>query len=81
VTAQLHLERVHRLADAARTYQVVLDGEAVSEIRNGTATDLPVRSGTHVLQVRVPKIVRLGNRPALGSTAVTFVVDDGDALV
>ncbi len=76
MSATLHIDRPARLADRLRTYQVVLDGQATSNLHNATSADLPVAPGTHALQIRVAKILKITQRPELASPTVTFAVED-----
>jgi hypothetical protein len=74
MSAKVLLTRTFRLADAARSYQVLLDGEPASQIRNNASTEIPVAAGTHTLQIRV--LTLLGKRPSRGSPEVSFEVGD-----
>jgi hypothetical protein len=77
MSAMLQVIRPFRLADAARPYQVVVDGEPASEVGNNASTEIPVAAGTHTLQIRVLTLV--GKRPSRGSQEVSFEVGDGQA--
>jgi hypothetical protein len=44
MTAILRVTRSSRLADTARTYQVLLDEGRTGEIRNHASTDIPITS-------------------------------------
>jgi len=44
MTATLQVTRSSRLADAARTYRVLLDGEMTGEICNHASTEIPITS-------------------------------------
>jgi hypothetical protein len=76
MSAMLQVIRPFRLADAARPYQIVLDGEATREIRNNASAEMPIAAGTHTLRVRVGGLLR--GRPGRGSQEVTFQVGDGE---
>ena len=76
MSATLPLARPLRVADAARPYQVLLDGEEVGEVRNHSSADVPVVDGKHTLQIGTPNIVT--RRPGRGSPVVAFEVGDGD---
>jgi hypothetical protein len=76
MSATLLLTRPFGLADAARPFQVVLDGEPVGEIRNNSRTEIPVVAGEHTLQIRTPNIIT--RRPGRGSPEVFFEAGDGD---
>jgi hypothetical protein len=81
MSATLKLTRSSRLADAARTYQVVLDGKMTREIRNSANAEMPIAPGKHMLQILVPKIIKISDQhPSLSSPAVTFDVDDGETV-
>lgn len=78
MNATLQLTRSSRLADAARTYQVLLDGKVSGSIGNDGRTEMSIAPGEHTLQIVVPKIVKIVKRhPALSSPTVTFEVDEG----
>jgi hypothetical protein len=77
MTATLLMTRPFRVADAARPYQVLLDGEEVGVVRNKSSAEVPITPGEHTLQVRMPNIVT--RRPGRGSPVVTLKIGDGDA--
>ena len=75
MSATLKLTRPPRLADAARAYQVLLDGEAVGEVGNRRSIDLSIKAGRHTVQARTMKPTT--GPFGLSSPAVTFEVDEG----
>jgi hypothetical protein len=78
VSASVHLSRASRLADLARPYEVVVDGQIVGEIRNNTSIEVAVAPGPHSLQVRL--LTLLGRRPGRSSSIVRFEAIDRDRL-
>jgi hypothetical protein len=64
--------------DAARSYQLVLDGQPAGVIRNGATKQLEVAAGTHTLQLRSLHIIN--RHLGLASPTATLVVGEGDTL-
>lgn len=62
-------------ADRRRTWQIVLDGEAVGEIRMNDTVELPVEPGEHRLQLTSTKQRRSPERSfdAKDGAAVSFI--------
>jgi hypothetical protein len=75
MSATLQLTRPSRIADAARRYRIVLDGEPVDEVGNDASAAVPIAPGRHTLQVRALRAD--GRRPGLSSHPVSFDVADG----
>jgi hypothetical protein len=73
----LRLTRSFRVADLARPYQIVLDGELAGRIGTLASAELPIAAGTHTLQIRVPRLLIF---PGLVSSPVTFDVDNGETV-
>jgi hypothetical protein len=71
----LQLTRSFRVADLARPYQIVLDGEVVGKLSTGASAVLPLAVGSHTLQIRVPRLLIV---PELVSPPVTFEVESGE---
>jgi hypothetical protein len=74
MSTTLQLVRPFRLADAAWPYQIVLDGEAVAEIRNRGRIERPIAAGTHTLQIRSLHIIN--GRLRFASRLATFDLAD-----
>ena len=47
------IHREKQLADAARAYQIYVDGEQKGEIRRGASADFFVTEGTHRLRLKI----------------------------
>ena len=76
MSATLKLTRPPRLADAARAYQVLLDGESMGEVRNRGSIDLAITAGRHTVQARTMKPTT--GTFGLSSPAVAFEVGEGE---
>ena len=79
MSTSLYLIGPSRLADAARPYEILLDGKIAGEIRNNMNAEVSLEAGTHSLEIRLPKMVKISNRrPGLSSQPMTFEVDVGE---
>lgn len=70
MSSTLQLSRPFRIVDWAFPFKIVLDGRAVSEIRNRESTEIQVEPGTHTL--------KLDYYVGLKSPTVTFDVGDDE---
>jgi hypothetical protein len=73
----LQLTRPFRVADLARPYQIVLDGEAGGRIGTLARAELPIAAGSHTLQIDVPRLLIF---PGLSSPPRTFDIDSGQTV-
>lgn len=69
--ASLRLIRDTGYVDAARTYEVLIDGAVVNRIKQGATLQLEVPPGEHYLQLKIDWC---------GSRRVSFKVDDNESL-
>lgn len=76
MSATVQLIRPARLADAWRTYEVLLDGRAVGEVRNRTTVRASVAPGRHAVRARTLKPA--AGRFGLSSPTMSFEVGDGE---
>jgi hypothetical protein len=60
-----------RWQDRARSYQIIVDGQIVSEIANGAACELKIPPGTHTVQVKIDWT---------GSPTETFTLTPGQVV-
>lgn len=78
MAAALQLARPSRLADAAWSYQIVIDGQPGGKIRNRGWKKIAMAPGEHTLQIRSLHIINRHLRFA--SQIVTFQISDGEEL-
>jgi hypothetical protein len=67
----LKIDRDSGYADRLRAYQVMIDGAAVGEIRDGEAKEFPVSAGRHEMSLKIDWC---------GSKTIGFGVAEGDVL-
>lgn len=77
MSTTLQLTRSFRVADRARPYQIVLDGEVVGRLRTSASAVLPLAVGSHILEIRVSRLLVF---PGLVSPPVTFEVESGQGV-
>ena len=76
MSAILKVTRPSSLVDLVWPYAIVLDGETVGRLSNGTETSLAVAPGAHTLQIRSRHIV-LGRRGSAGPP-LPFEASEGE---
>jgi hypothetical protein len=51
--SEIRVTRPRAWADKLRAYQILVDGETVGEIREGSELTIPVPPGLHAIQLRI----------------------------
>ena len=71
-SGMLKLKRSFSMADMACAYKIIIDGNEVSEIKQGKEYSCPLPYGTHTLQIKFQFCT---------SKCVTFTIDDTKTYV
>lgn len=78
MSAELRVTRSPRLADAAWSYQIALDGDDAGVIRNGATTRLTTSAGKHTIQIRSLHVIN--RHLGLASPTATFDLHDDESV-